>query len=67
MTDRHYGHGKGDRALELFEKGLDTAQIAERLGTNRRVIATMLCHARAKREKELERAGKLADAMGHNV
>ena len=43
-------HGKCDRALELSEKGLMTAQIAERLGSNARSIAVMISVAKKKRE-----------------
>lgn len=58
---------KSDRALELFEKGLDTAAIAARIGASPRSVSTMLRNARIKREREIERAGKLADIMGANV
>jgi hypothetical protein len=60
-------YSKGDRALELAEKGLDNAAIAERLGSNPRAIASLVIHARARREREIERAGKLADIMGANI
>lgn len=58
---------KSDRALELFEKGVDTPTICERLDIDIHSIWSMLRYARAKREREIERAGKLADIMGHNV
>jgi hypothetical protein len=58
---------KSDRALELFEKGLDTAAIAERLGSNPNSIPDMIHKARLKRERQIERAGRLADKMGPNV
>lgn len=58
---------KSDRALELFEKGLATGQIAERLGTSTRCVATLILNGKKKREREIERAGKLADYMGPNV
>jgi hypothetical protein len=65
MTARIFS--KGDRALELADKGLDNAAIAQRLGSNPRSIASLIIHARQRREKELERAGRLADIMGANV
>lgn len=58
---------KSDRALELFEKGLDTGAISERLGTTVTSVCAMLIQARKRREREIERAGRLADAMGANV
>jgi hypothetical protein len=60
-------YSKGDRALELADKGLDNAAIAARLGSNPRSIASLLLTARRRRARELERAGRLSDIMGHNV
>jgi transcriptional regulator len=69
-------HSKTDRALELFEKGLSSDQIAARLGTTSRSIASMLRTARAKRERakeerdadQLARAMlRLCDEMGPNI
>lgn len=45
---------KSDRALALFEKGLTTSQIAERLGVAQNNISAMLRHARKRREKVTE-------------
>ena len=67
MTARIKTPGKADRALELLEKGLDTATIAARIGVQPQSVPSLLKRARAKREAEIEKAGKLADAMGHNV
>jgi DNA-directed RNA polymerase specialized sigma24 family protein len=68
MTGTRAGNNnKNERALELFEKGLTPDQIAERLGVNPRLIWTMLRNARKRRERELERAGKLADILGANI
>ena len=59
---------KSDRALELFERGLTSSQIADRLGTKPKAISSLLHCARAKREREaeLQRAGVIAD-VGANV
>lgn len=58
---------KSDRALELFEKGLDTGQIAARLGSTVTSVGALLSKARKRREREIERARRLADIMGANV
>lgn len=42
---------KGDRALELFEKGLKRGEIAERLGVSPHNVSGMLQRARARRER----------------
>lgn len=49
---------KCERALQLHEKGLSPAQIAERIGSNPRNIGTMVKNALRKRElkKQLENA-----------
>jgi hypothetical protein len=60
-------HSKSDRALELFEKGIDTATIAARIGCSPRSVWTLCRNARIKREREIERAGRLADILGANV
>lgn len=57
---------KSDRALELFEKGVDTSAIAARLGTSVQSVSALLKCARDRRER-IERAGKLADILGANV
>jgi len=51
MSDRG---NKGDRALELREKGLDTQAIAERLGVQPRLVKRMVHAARVRREKHAE-------------
>lgn len=43
--------GKGERALELYERGLTPAQIAERLGSNPRSVSSLILHARQRRER----------------
>jgi hypothetical protein len=63
----HRQFSKSDRALELFENGVDTVAIAVRLGTSVQSIGALLKNARDRRAREIERAGKLADIMGHNV
>lgn len=45
---------KGDRALELKEKGLDNSTIAERLGIEPRLVKRMVHAARVRREKRAE-------------
>lgn len=67
MTGTRTGPSKSDRALELFEKGMDMPTIALRLNIAPSAVWTHLRNARAKREREIERAGKLADLMGHNI
>ena len=42
---------KSDRALALLEKGLDSAQIAERLGVSPRQVMTFVRNALKKRER----------------
>jgi transcriptional regulator len=46
---------KGDRALELFEKGLEPPVIAERLGLNRTNISYIIRIAKARRERLQQR------------
>jgi DNA-binding transcriptional regulator LsrR (DeoR family) len=45
---------KADRALELFEKGIKPAVIAERLGVRPTHVGGMLQRARQRREKARE-------------
>lgn len=42
---------KGDRALELHEKGIAPVLIAERLGVSPARVSQMLMEARRRREK----------------
>lgn len=42
---------RGDRALELLEKGLRPAQIGERLGVKAGHLQAMIQQARARRDK----------------
>jgi transcriptional regulator len=65
--NRHRSFSKSDHALRLFEKGVDTVAIAERLGTTVNSVSALLINARERRAREIERAGKLADIMGANV
>jgi len=58
---------KSDRALELFEKGLDSKTIAERLVISPRGVSPLVRYARLKREREIERLGKLAEILGANI
>lgn len=67
MTARVKTPGKSDRALELADKGLDTATIAARIGVKPESVGSLIRRARIKRDREIERAGRLADAMGANV
>lgn len=53
---RSYGQSKADRALELYERGLTPAVIAERLGTSQSHVQGMLQRARERREKAKEPA-----------
>ena len=55
---------KSDRALELFEKGIETPTICARLNIDIHSIHTMLRCAKDKRARAMVR---LADEMGHNV
>lgn len=43
--------GKSERALELYEKGIRPAVIAERLGVRPSHVSGMLQRARQRREK----------------
>jgi DNA-binding CsgD family transcriptional regulator len=47
---------KGDRALELFEKGLKPAQIGERLGLGRKNISSLIKDAMKRRKRKQEAA-----------
>jgi DNA-binding CsgD family transcriptional regulator len=47
---------KGDRALELFEKGLKPAQIGERLGLGRKNISSLIKDAMKRRQRKQEAA-----------
>ena len=66
---------KSDRALELFEQGLSTRTIGERLCVDIHSIWSMLRCARNKRARKAERdaddlaeqVGRLADKLGANV
>jgi hypothetical protein len=62
--ERMERRSKSDRALELFEKGIDTPTICERLGIDIHSIWSMLRGARNKRARAMVR---LADEMGANV
>ena len=64
MERRAQTVSKSDRALELFEKGIDTQTICTRLSISMKSIHTMLRCARDKRARWM---GQLADEMGHNV
>jgi hypothetical protein len=55
---------KSDRALDLFEKGIDTPTICERLGIGIHSIHAMLRCARNKRARAMVR---LCDEMGANI
>jgi orotate phosphoribosyltransferase-like protein len=46
--------GKCERALELHDKGLTPTQIAERLGSNPRSVAAMICNAKKRRAEKVE-------------
>ena len=63
--ERMERHSKSDRALDLFEQGLDTPTICERLDIGIHSIHSMLRCARIKREQL--RLAELADEMGANV
>ena len=66
---------KSDRALELFENGIEAPTICARLNIDIHSIHTMLRCARNKRARKAERDAdelaramvRLADEMGHNV
>lgn len=47
---------KCDRALKLKEQGLETWQIAERIGSSARTVPSMINAARAKRELTIKEA-----------
>ena len=48
---RKLTEGKAERALELHERGLKPAQIAERLGTKPGHVGGMIQRARQRRER----------------
>ena len=56
MTHINKSDLKGDRALELLEKGLTRAQICQRLGCNKGSLGTLLKNALARRERLKETA-----------
>ena len=62
--ERMERRSKSDRALELFEQGIDIPTICERLGIDIHSIHTMLRCARNKRARAM---GRLADEIGPNV
>jgi uncharacterized protein YbjQ (UPF0145 family) len=64
MERRAQTVSKSDRALELFENGIDTPTICSRLGIDIHSIHTMLRCARNKRARAMVR---LADELGANV
>jgi hypothetical protein len=45
------GLSKGDRALELYEKGLDHTVIAERLGLQLSNVRKMIENAKSRRDR----------------
>ena len=63
MERRAQTVSKSDRALELFEKGIETPTICARLGIDIHSIHTMLRCARDKRARLV----RLCDEMGPNV
>ncbi len=67
MTAPRNMPSKSERALELHQQGLANWQIAARLNSNPRSVAALIRHGKVKRERDIERAGRLADAMGANV
>lgn len=52
-TDKH---GKGDRALELYEQKVAIWVIAERLGSSSASVCAMIAKARARRDGKPEEA-----------
>ncbi len=58
---------KSDRALQLSEKGISNPQIAVRLGSSVQSVGALILCGRRRREREIERTGKLADILGANV
>ena len=62
--ERMERRSKSDRALELFDQGIDTPTICERLDIDMHSIHTMLRCARNKRAREMVR---LCDEMGPNI
>lgn len=52
-TDRM---NKGERALQLLEKGLSPQQIAERIGSSTSSVATLIAIARKARERAHDEA-----------
>lgn len=59
MTVGQKSAGKGDRALELYEKGIDSHAIAERLGIPSLNTVHQLIH-QAKARRERVKAGEVA-------
>lgn len=47
---------RADRALELYEKGIDQHIIAQRLGTSRGHVGQMIQRAKAQRDARKEQA-----------
>lgn len=45
---------KQQRAIELHARGLNTAAIAERIGSTTRAVASMIRRAKGKRERQME-------------
>jgi hypothetical protein len=67
MTGHQKNPSRSDRALELFEKGLDTSTIGARLGVDARSVGTMLKRAKAKREKKAARASRVTFSDGTSI
>lgn len=49
--------GKCERALQLHEQGLTSAQIAERIGSNARSVSAMISAAKLRRKRKAEVVG----------
>ena len=64
---RRAGTSKTDRAIELHEKGMSNAVIAERIGSTQRTVASLIKNAKAKRIRQAERVRKIVAKLGANV
>lgn len=58
MTHYDKASPKGDRVLELLEKGLDAGQIAARLGCSAKNIHGLAHDARRRRERRVKASGE---------
>jgi hypothetical protein len=61
MTRKSETLGKGDRALKLFEQGIETSAIKERLGFNSIQAVNAQIHQARERRERMAKLGEVAE------